>query len=85
MYEFISGAMTVACLVIGLFFIKFYKKIGDRFFLLFAIAFNILAFERVVLLLAQIRNETQPAIYLIRCTAFVIILVAIADKNRKTT
>lgn len=85
MYPFISGAIAVACLVVGLFFAQFYKKLGDRFFLLFSIAFNILAFERVVLLAYQKTNESQPLIYLIRLLAFVVILVAIADKNRKTT
>lgn len=85
MYEFISGAMAVSALVVGLFFIQFYKKIGDRFFLLFAIAFSILAFERIVLLFFQVRNESQPGIYLIRLAAFIIILSAIIDKNRKTT
>jgi len=84
MYEFISGAMGVASLVIGFFFTQFYKKLGDRFFLLFAIAFYILAFERVVLLFYQVKNETQPAVYLIRLAAFIIILAAIVDKNRKT-
>lgn len=85
MYEFISGAMAAASLTVGFFFAQFYKKLGDRFFLLFAIAFNILAFERIILLFFQVRNESQPGIYLIRLAAFLIILSAIVDKNRKTT
>lgn len=84
MYEFVSGAMAVAAIVIGFFFTQFYKKLEDRFFLLFAVSFYILALERVVLLFYQAKNETQPAIYLIRLLAFIIIIVAIVDKNRKT-
>lgn len=83
-YEIISGALMMACLVTGLFFIQFWRKSYDRLFLIFSCSFFILALERLVLGMIGTRNEPSPTIYLIRLGAFVLILIGIIDKNRKT-
>jgi uncharacterized membrane protein len=84
MYELISGAIMMACFVSGIFFIKFWKKTQDKLFLMFAAAFWILSLERLVLGYLGTQQELGPKIYLIRLTAFVLILVAIVQKNRES-
>lgn len=83
MYEFVAGAICVLSFVAGLFFFQFYRKLGDRFFLLFSVAFHIFAIERIALVLNQINDESRSLVYLIRLIGFIIILIAIIDKNRK--
>ncbi|MEW6129328.1 MAG: DUF5985 family protein [Acidobacteriota bacterium] len=77
------GAIAMATLVAGIFFLKFWKKTGDRFFLFFAISFCIEGINRAVLGLVSNPNEDQPFFYIVRLLSFVIILIAIFDKNRK--
>jgi uncharacterized membrane protein HdeD (DUF308 family) len=80
----ILGALALASLVAALFFLRFWRKTGDRFFMLFAIAFAFDAVGRVVLavLLSQ-HGEGEPLVYALRLLTFSIILGAIVDKNRK--
>lgn len=82
MGQFISGAIMMGHFVTGLFFFRFWRKTRDRFFVLFASAFWILAFERIPLAFIDPANETRSLIYLIRLSAFLIILLAILDKNQ---
>lgn len=82
MTQFLSGAIMMACWVIGLFFLRFWKKTEDRLFSIFAVAFWMLAVERIVLLIMNKENEVYSFVYIIRFIAFVLILWAIADKNR---
>ncbi|MEW6157370.1 MAG: DUF5985 family protein [Verrucomicrobiota bacterium] len=82
---FVSGAIMLGFLVAGLFFLRFWRQSRDRLFAIFALAFVVLACERVALLLTQPANEIRPLIYLIRLFAFLLILGAIIDKNRKSS
>ncbi|MEK6772781.1 MAG: DUF5985 family protein [Bdellovibrionota bacterium] len=83
MYEFLSGAIATATFIVGLFFLRFYKKIDDRFFLYLAIAFWIFSLERFILVFTQVSGEYYSMIYLIRLSGFIIITFAIVDKNRR--
>ncbi|HLP78133.1 MAG TPA: DUF5985 family protein [Candidatus Paceibacterota bacterium] len=78
----ISGAVLIGYWAIGLFFFRFRRKDGDRFFLYFGWAFWILALERVLLLAIGAKDEVKPYVYLFRLVAFLFILYAIFDKNR---
>lgn len=80
--QFLSGAIMMACWAIGLFFFRFWKKTEDRLFAIFAVAFWMLAVERIVLLIMNKENEIYSFVYIIRSIAFLLILWAIADKNR---
>jgi hypothetical protein len=82
MYHFVSGGIMMACLVAGFFFYKFWKKTSDPLFKMFASAFWLLAIERIVLSYVGANNEPRPEIYLIRLSAFLMILIAIIRKNR---
>ena len=83
MNAFINGATAMACLAIGLFFLRFWQSTHDRFFAMFAIAFWILALDRVVVELARQSETSSPAAYLGRLAAYVMIIGAIVVKNRK--
>jgi hypothetical protein len=78
---FLSGAVMLGCAAIGLFFLRSWRRTGDRLFGFFALAFLLLAVERWVLVLAP-AHELRYSIFLIRLAAFVVILIAIVDKNR---
>lgn len=83
MYEAITGAVIMAFLVAGLFFLRFWKKTHDRLFLFFAMAFWILAANRVTLIFIDEGSEdTHILLYVVRLIAFSLILYAIIDKNR---
>lgn len=82
MYEFLSGSVFMGSLVAGMFFLKFWKSTHDRLFLIFALAFAVLAFERMVLVLGSDPSEANPAVYLFRLSAFLLIMAGIWDKNR---
>ena len=80
MVQLISGVLVAGYLVAALFFLRFRRETGDRLFLVFSVAFAILAVQRMALALTT-RNETL--IYGLRLLAFLLILAAIIDKNRK--
>jgi amino acid transporter len=81
----VSGAMVMAYLVAGLFFLRFWRDTRDRLFAIFAGAFWLLAVQRAVLTIAAHQgHEGAVWIYSLRLLAFLLILVAIIDKNRSS-
>ena len=78
----VSGALTLAYAVVALFFLKFHRRTRDRLFAHFALAFLLLAVQRLVLSLAGEWTEDSIWLYGTRLLAFVTIIVAIVDKNR---
>lgn len=77
------GAIAMASLVAGLFFLRFWRHGRDPFFLLFALSFFVEGGNRVVLALSAKPYEGSPAIYLVRLASFLLIIAAIGTKNRK--
>ncbi|SNS50995.1 hypothetical protein SAMN06265795_103139 [Noviherbaspirillum humi] len=83
MNQMLAGAIAMAWLIPGVFFLRFWTVTRDRFFLFFAAAFIIESANRVFFWQqADITEDLQPY-YLIRLAAYVLILIAILDKNRK--
>lgn len=81
MTELLSGAIAMGYWVAGLFFYRFFRQSRDRLFAIFAVAFWILCIQRM--LLHSPFWVSHPAmLYGIRLAAFLLILVAIVDKNR---
>jgi hypothetical protein len=79
---FLLGTLVMATFVAGLFFLRFWRRTHDRLFAMFAVAFWLMGLNW--LLLATVpRDEVDTALYAIRLVAFVLILVAIIDKNRR--
>ena len=77
------GAIAMGNLISAMFFARFWQRSRDRFFLLFAASFLVEAVNRSVLALSPQPNDGAPIFYWIRLLTFVLILVAIADKNRR--
>ena len=82
MNEILLGAVSVASFVIGMFFVRFWLRSRDRFFLLFALAFLIEALNRFLLGASGSLREEAPAYYVVRIISYGLILYAIIDKNR---
>lgn len=80
----VAGAIAMGYLVSGLFFLRFWRDARDRLFLLFALAFFLLAVQRVVLALMAASPEATVPVYGLRLLAFLVIIAAIVDKNRST-
>ena len=83
MFDFVSGLITMGFLVSGLFFLRFWKRTGDLLFAAFALAFWMLAANQAFLVFVRIPLEERSWIYLLRLAAFVLILAAVALKNRR--
>jgi hypothetical protein len=82
MFDFMFGGIAMGFAVAGLFFLRFYRKTRDRLFALFALAFFVLAVNRIGLVLAAQHGVKGDYLYWVRLVAFLLILVAIVDKNR---
>ena len=85
MIQFISGAIVAGYFVAGLFFLRFWRQSRDRLFAIFAAAFWVLAIQRLALALTTQYFEDVTWLYGVRLLAFVLILLAIIDKNRATS
>lgn len=83
MNDILVGAIAVAAFITGLFFLRFWKTTGDRFFLLFALAFWIEGADRVALQIWAARDEATPIAYLPRLLAYALIIAAVVGKNRE--
>ncbi|HBJ87429.1 MAG TPA: hypothetical protein DDZ88_26945 [Verrucomicrobiales bacterium] len=82
--QFFAGAATISLLVIAMFFLRFWKRTQDRLFLFFAGAFVFLMLERIVRAVMSVETEWAPYVYTIRLLAFVLIIIAVVDKNRRS-
>lgn len=83
MMLFLHGATSMGCIVAALYFLRFWKNTGERLFILFAIAFGVIALNRAALALAHPSAESTPYFYLARLAAFLLIAYAVIDKNRR--
>jgi hypothetical protein len=72
----------MASWVVGLLFLRYWRKSRDRLFAIFAVAFWVLSLHWIGLAIAQPSDETRHYLYLFRLVAFLLILWAIVDKNR---
>jgi hypothetical protein len=81
-YSTLSGATAMACFVAGLFFLRFWRGTRERLFLFFAVAFWMMTAHWTGLALSSPDFEFRPLLYGVRLAAFVVILLAIVDKNR---
>ena len=80
---FLSGATAMACLAIAVYFLRSWRRSGERLLAIFALAFAVFAVNRVALLLIDEQDESaRVAVYVLRLLAFVLIIAAIVDKNR---
>jgi len=81
--DFLSGAVAMGFVVAGLFFLRFWKRTGERLFIAFALAFWLLGLGQALLTLTDIPVEERSWLYLLRLAAFSLILVSVWSKNRR--
>lgn len=81
---FLSGALLTVYGFIGLHFLRFWKLTRDVFFIFFALAFFLLAIERIPIFFLRPDLSGMAWVYGIRLSAFILIILAIVIKNRKT-
>lgn len=81
MLTLLAGAVAMGSLVIALFFLRFWRTTGDRFFLYFALSFLIEGLHRIYAAIDLPAAEDSPLHFLVRLLAYVLILWAILDKN----
>ena len=80
MNDFLRGAVVMASLSIGLFFFRYWRRTDDRLFSMFGVAFWLLALNWT---LASLGDRWDRTLYIFRFAAFVVIAIAVLDKNRR--
>lgn len=79
-HDFLQGALVMASLCVALFFLRFWRATSERLFLLFSLAFCLLAANWA---LPSLGGPLAPQAHLFRFLAFIVIALAVLDKNRR--
>lgn len=77
------GALAMAAWVCGLFFLRYWRRNRERFFLFFVLSFWAMSVNWLLLALLGNVDEPRHAVYVVRLLAFLLILAGIVDKNRR--
>lgn len=79
---FLNGANVMACIIVGVFFMTYWRDTRDRLFVFFAMAFWVLALQWTLTAAFDPADEHRHLFYLPRLAAFGLIAMGVADKNR---
>jgi hypothetical protein len=79
--EFLAGAVTLAYLIAGLYFLRFWWRTRDGLFRSFAAAFGLFAANQTVVSFLGPADELTGYAYVLRIIGFLLILGAIVWKN----
>ena len=79
--DFLSGAVTVCYIVAAVFFLRFWRRTGDRLFRGFAIAFLLLAANQALVSWLGVDDERTGYTYVLRVLGFLWIVFTIIRKN----
>ena len=82
MSDFLAGASAMGSAAIAVVFFRYWRATRDRLFLAFASAFLAFAANRCVQAASSDDGELL-GVYSLRLLAFVLIIVAIVDRNRR--
>lgn len=83
-HVFMAGMLVMASFVIGLRFLKFWRLSRDRFFIWFAGAFWMFGLGWSIRTFDIGLSEHAYLVFLPRLAGFLMILIAILDKNRQS-
>ena len=81
--QFLYGGVTVMFVAVAFYFLRYWYDALDRLYLYFMLAFLSLAASWSVHLFYATSSETGPTVYVFRVVAFLLIIIAIVDKNRR--
>ena len=79
---FLLGVIVTCMLVSSAYFFRFWRRTGDSLFLGFALAFFVEGVNRASFLTLDDPTGGAPLAYGIRLFSYLLILAAIAQKNR---
>ena len=82
MRQLLSGIIACGAFVAALYFFKSWRASADRLLGFFAAAFALFAANATALGLTDPDAEVRVLLYAVRLVGFLLILVAIVDKNR---
>ncbi len=82
LHLFLLGVTSALCVVVAVFFLRNWRTTRDRFFLMFASAFLLMAANWALAATTSPLDESRHWIYVLRLLAFLLIIAAIVDKNR---
>ncbi|MFN3655905.1 MAG: DUF5985 family protein [Pseudolabrys sp.] len=82
MVEFLSGMIAAGCLIAALFFCRFWRRTKDSLFAIFSVSFVLFALSQLMSVVYDAPREDKTWVYLLRLAGFVLLMVAIARKNR---
>lgn len=80
---FLLGVIVTCSFVVAGFFMRFWRSTRDLLFAGFAAAFFLEGLNRAAFLLLDNPNAGDEFIYIIRLVSYLLILAAIANKNRR--
>ena len=78
---FLAGALALAHILAGAYFLRFWRKTRNSLFLSFACAFWLLAVNRVIISWLGDEHERAGHSYILRVIGFLLILATIIQKN----
>jgi hypothetical protein len=79
---FLHGTVAMGCVIVAIFFLRFWQQSRDRLFMRFAAAFFVLAISYALLGTIPVATEWRVYVFVGRLLAFCLILFAIFEKNR---
>lgn len=80
--SFFLGVAVVSCIFIGAIFVQFWRRTNDSLFIMFALAFWLFGVNWAMV--ALLRDEVYAAVYLFRLIGFLLIIVGVIGKNRRS-
>ena len=83
MSPLLTGALVMACFVVGLHFLRFWKSTRDVLFLCFAVSFWLQGAQWLHSGLFDSPSEYSPLYYLARLVAYGLIALPILLRNRQ--
>ena len=81
MQQFLLGMISMACGVVALLFLRFWRTGRDRFFLFFSASFAMESINRALFAWHNAGDDFEPLYFAIRLISFLLILAAIVDTN----
>ncbi len=78
---FMSGMATMGFFVAGLFFFRFWSRTGERLFVIFGIAFWLLAVNQIFSNASNHPSEELAYVYVLRIIAYLMLIAGIVAKN----
>ena len=83
-YIFFSGVTSAGFLVAAIFFARYWSRSREPLLGVFAAAFALISLNNAIIGLADIPREEQSLVYLVRLSAFVLIIIGIIWTNLRS-